>query len=574
MKKKLQAFLLILCVLISVVYTGCGKATNNNGEVVDNTEGTEADSTTAENSLKDSPMIQANTGKLNVYDDNYRTYSEIFLYSYYDSDGDGIGDIQGLIDKLDYLNDGDDSTDTDLGVNGIWLMPIMPATTYHKYDVTDYYGIDSQYGTMEDFEELITACHERGINVIIDFVMNHTSSQHPWFQAACKYLQGLVEGEQPSAEDCPYYAYYNFSQTVKNDNWYQVEGTDWYYEAPFWSEMPDLNLGNEQVRQEIDDITTFWLDKGVDGFRLDAAKEYYSDTVDPNIEVLTWFQDMVKAKKEDAYIVAEVWTDMETYAKYYVSGIDSCFNFDFANSDGIIANTLKNASGYTASSYGKAVAGLASTFGTYNENYIDAPFYTNHDMGRSAGYYSGDNSEAQTKMAGAMNLFMSGSAFVYYGEELGMKGSGIDENKRAPMQWSSDLDVEGMCDGPEGREAIKMKYGSLEDQAEDAGSIYNFYKQAIKLRNIYPEIARGDVTFVKELSDDEVCAIQKNYNNESIMILFNLSAVQKTVDVSEITLQKEDGTTEMGGMLITGDEAVTYENGTVTMPAYSAIILK
>ena len=116
---------------------------------------------------------------LQIPDDNYRTYYELFVYSFYDSDGDGIGDLQGVLEKLDYLNDGDDTTDMDLGINGIWLMPVMPSVTYHKYDTTDYENIDPQYGTLETFQELLTACHDRGIRVILDLAMNHSSSSHP-----------------------------------------------------------------------------------------------------------------------------------------------------------------------------------------------------------------------------------------------------------------------------------------------------------------------------------------------------------------------------------------------------------
>ena len=195
MKKRIQAILLVLCMATSIVYTGCGNSAagtdwqSNTESTTDIGQQSSGDNTEAGTSkgegdnkagaeLAASPMVMANDSELNVIDDNYRTYYEVFLYSFYDSDGDGIGDIPGLIDKLDYINDGYDSTDTDLGFNGIWLMPIMPSTTYHKYDVTDYEAIDEQYGTMEDFDRLIEECHKRGINVIIDFVMNHTSSQH------------------------------------------------------------------------------------------------------------------------------------------------------------------------------------------------------------------------------------------------------------------------------------------------------------------------------------------------------------------------------------------------------------
>ncbi len=549
MKKKLLSLLLAFSLTLSAV--GCQNK--------EQTGGADAADT-----------ADAAQKQLQVIDDNYRTYYEVFLYSFYDSDGDGIGDINGLIEKLDYINDGDDTTDTDLGCNGIWLMPVMPSTTYHKYDVTDYYDIDPEYGTLEDFENLIAECHDRGINVIIDFVMNHTSSQHEWFQEACAYLESLGEDEEPDISECPYVDYYNFSRERMSGG-YEVEGTDWYYEAPFWSEMPDLNLGSDAVRAELEDIVEFWLDLGVDGFRLDAAKEYYSASTESNIEVLSWFNGMVKEKKPDAYIVAEVWTSMETYVRYYESGIDSCFNFAFADSTGIIASCVKGVSG--ASAYGKAIVSFQDAASEYSDSYIDAPFYTNHDMGRSAGYYAGDYSENQTKIAQAMNLLMSGSAFLYYGEELGMKGSGADENKRAPMYWSEDSSAEGMCTGPAGMDSIKMKYASYEEQAEDENSIYNFVKAVIRLRNTYPEIARGTVIFEEELSDDDICVLRKTYGDEELMLVFCLSQETASIDLSGIAVGSND-TPTIVDMLLTGDEEARLDGSILEMPAYSVVVLK
>jgi glycosidase len=496
----------------------------------------------------------------------------VFVYSFYDSDGDGVGDLQGLIEKLDYINDGDDSTDTDLGCNGIWLMPVMPSTTYHKYDVTDYCDIDAEYGSLDDFKTLLSECHARGINVIIDLVMNHSSSSHPWFTEAVSYLKGLAEGEEPDASVCPYVDYYNFSRE-KNSGYSQIEGTDWYYEAQFWSGMPDLNLGNEAVRQEFDDIVSFWLDLGVDGFRLDAAKEYYSGKDDANVEVLTWFSDMVKAKKEDAYIVAEVWNNMTTYTKYYASGIDSCFNFSFADSSGTIANVLKGASG--ASSYGSAIMQFQDMAASYSDSYIDAPFYTNHDMGRSAGYYAGEFSANQTKMAQALNLWMSGSAFLYYGEELGMKGSGKDENARAPMYWSMDSDAEGMCDGPKDMDTIKMKFESLNEQQGDGDSVYNFVKQVIAIRNAYPEIARGTATLAEDLSNDYVCAIRKEYEGSEVLIVYNLSQESQTVNLSGVSVNSAPAAADaIGGVLLTGEEDISIDGESLILPAYSAVVFR
>ena len=182
-KRRIQALVLALALLVTGVFAGTGKEKEKEPGIID---------------------------------DKYRTYYEVFLYSFSDSNGDGIGDIRGLIDKLDYINDGDDTTDTDLGCNGIWLMPVMPSTTYHKYNVTDYEDIDAEYGDLDDFKELVTECHKRGMRLIIDLVMNHTSSKHPWFEAACDYIEGLG-GAEPSEAECPYFGYYNFTREPKGD---------------------------------------------------------------------------------------------------------------------------------------------------------------------------------------------------------------------------------------------------------------------------------------------------------------------------------------------------------------------
>lgn len=510
--------------------------------------------------------------ELHIIDDKYRTFYEVFIYSFYDSDGDGIGDLQGLTEKLDYINDGDDSTDTDLGCNGIWLMPVMPSTTYHKYDVTDYYEIDPEYGTMEDFEAFMAECEKRDIHVLIDLVINHTSSKHPWFTEAVTYLQNLGDGE-PSVEECPYFDYYHFAREKGNGAWYQVPGTDWYYEAPFWSEMPDLNLSSEAVRNEIAEITQFWLDKGVAGFRLDAAKEYVSDNTTANVEILTWLNDTVKSQKEDAYIVAEVWANADTYAKYYASGIDSTFDFQFAAQDGAIAGTLNGTGGNTAETFGRAVEQVAERISEYNPDFIDAPFYTNHDMGRSAGYYAGEGSEEKTKIAQAMNLLMSGNAFLYYGEELGMKGAGKDENKRAPMQWSADAAAEGMCDGPEYMDNIKMKFGSLEEQEADPSSVYHYVKDVIHIRNVFPEIARGDVEYLEEVSTPQACAFKKTYEGSEILLVYNLSAEQVSLDRSGITVNgREWSSLTAKAVLLTGEEQIAEEDTMLILPPYSVAV--
>ncbi|MBD5486026.1 MAG: alpha-amylase [Lachnospiraceae bacterium] len=574
------ALVMALCLMF---VTSCGKA-EEVPQAAGQTEGAAEEDVGGASDAQQGDMAEAESGEaaqsqlditdtipLNIIDDNYRTYYEVFVYSFYDSNGDGIGDLQGLISKLDYINDGDDTTDEDLGCNGIWLMPVHPSPTYHKYDVTDYYDIDPVYGTLDDFKEFLAACDERGIKVIMDLVLNHSSSKHPWFQEACTYLKNLGDGE-PNTEECPYFDYYHFSKEEQS-GYYKVAGTDWYYEGQFWSEMPDLNLDCEALRDEIAKITAYWLDMGVGGFRLDAVKEYYTDGQQENIDFLAWLTDVVKEQKDDAYLVGEAWLNINEYSRYYASGMDSLFNFAFAGAEGVIAKVMN---GTSAEKYGTSCASLTETFGQYNENYIDAPFYTNHDMARSVGYYVGENSLNRVKMAGAMNLFMSGSAFVYYGEELGMKGSGKDENKRAPMYWSKDSETEGMCDGPADMDSFEMKYDSLEEQQPDCDSIYNYYKKAIKVRNQNPEIARGTAEYLDQVSGEKICVLRKVYDGSEVLLVFNTGAENEAVDLSSITLNGNavGDTTEVRATLTTGDEAVAIEGSVATMPGYSVLIVK
>lgn len=571
MKKKV--LVLLLTALCVQTLWGCGKETTAYSEdVSDATE--KAMEKETEEELTAVDFMEEINGTLKPVEtnDEYCDYYEIFVYSFFDSDGDGIGDINGIIEKLDYLNDGDESTNDDLGVNGIWLMPVMPSPSYHKYDVIDYYNIDEQYGSLEDFQNLLAECDKRGIRVIMDLVMNHSSSQNEWFTKACEYLQNLPAGSEPNEEECPYVAYYHFTKEAKN-KYHQIPQTDWYYEGQFQDGMPDLNLKNEKVLDEFEKIADYWLAMGVSGFRLDAVSEYETGSVDQSIEELNEFVKRVKEDHQDCYLVGEVWQDMTTYTKFYKSGIDSCFDFAFADSAGVIANTVKKASGYTASSYGKAQENILSAIKENSENGIDAPFYTNHDMARGAGYYSGENSQAQTKTAQAMNLFMTGNSFLYYGEELGMKGSGKDENKRAPMYWSDNTQEKGLCVGPPDMDSVKMKYASYAEQKEDGNSIYQYIRQVYKLKKAYPQIARGAVTFEEEYSGEDVCVVRKTYEESEILIAYNISPNEQNIDLKNINMQN-GSQPEVGGILLTGAENIDLSDGILTMPAYSVVILK
>ena len=507
--------------------------------------------------------MESINGKLkeNVPDDKYRTTYEIFVGSFYDSDGDGIGDLKGVEEKLDYIKD--------LGFNQIWLMPICPSPTYHKYDVSDYMSIDPDYGTMEDFESLVAACHKDGIKIITDLVLNHTSTQHPWFQKAKEYLKNLKDGEKPDAKKCPYVNYYNFTREEGESGYSQLSGSMWYYEAQFWEGMPDLNLDNKAVRNEIKKITDFWLDKGVDGFRLDATTSYYTGNEEKTIEFLKWLNDEVKAKDPDAYLVGECWTDLATYARYYKSGADSFFDFDFADTNGVIKKTVNGE--ITAKGYGEEmVTAQEKIAGNSDGKGIEAPFYTNHDLARSAGYYPGDDG-SKTKFAEGLNLMMSGCAFVYYGEEIGMKGSGSDENKRAPMYWTSDSTAKGMTKGPKDMDLFDMKYDPEDKQVKSDSSILSYVKQAIKLRNSFPAIARGTITLDENASGDDILVITKTPSDSSydpVVLVYNTGEKSATLKKSDLP----DGFTKLSGVLTVDKGEITEKDGTITMPKESIAV--
>ncbi len=536
---------LLLCVLMLV---GCTSQQESNAP---DSSGASVDAPQTEKALSEIKKLGSSP------DDNYRTWYEIFVYSFCDSNGDGIGDLAGVCSKLDYLQE--------LGINGIWLMPIHPSTTYHKYNVSDYYAIDPAYGTMEDFEALLAECKARNIKVILDLVVNHSGYDHPWFQAAADYLKKLPQGQEPDPDECPYVDYYTFSR--ENSSGMRIlKGTNWYYEAMFSHDMPDLNLGNPALREEIEKIMAFWMEKGVAGFRLDAAKEFYSGKVSMNVEVLSWLQRAATAIDPDAYMVAEVWENFTTIADYYESGITSIFNFAFGNANGKIISVIRAAgTPKTVSTYATALEKADKAYGENNPGYIDAPFLSNHDVGRIAGFCAQDLSK--TKLAGAMNLFMSGSAFIYYGEEIGMTGAGNDPSKRAPMYWNVARDNGTTQPPPACIVPENYPFGSLEEQRGDDASVYNYYRQAIAIRKAVPAISHGRTTAETTLNKGCVSAFKKTWNDQECIVLMNISQDGATVDLTGYE------TWTLGAQLCTGEERCNYAGASLQLPAYAVAVL-
>ena len=357
---------------------------------------------------------------------NDAVFYEIFVRSFYDSDGDGIGDFNGITQKLNYLNDGDPSTTDDLGVTGLWLMPIHPSGSYHGYDVIDYYAVNSEYGSMDDFKTMLTEAHQRGIKVIIDLVLNHTSSSNPWFLDAV------------ANPDSPYRDWYIFSETDPGsagawgqDAWHQTSSGDYYF-GNFDRSMPDLNYEHPAVRAEMGKITEFWLEEvGVDGFRLDAARylveeDGWSSDTTANHEYWREFRQVYKAANPDAMTVGEVWAAASIISQYLQGDeLDLAFSFNLA--DAILLQTgIRSAPSLRAAIEQNLL---------YLPDPSDAIFLSNHDTNRVMSRLGGDVAKAKT--AATILLTLPGVPFVYYGEEIGLTGVKPDEDIRTPMLWSS-----------------------------------------------------------------------------------------------------------------------------------------
>ena len=578
MKNKKYVLCMLGMVMTMLCMSGCGKTANDmqesyeeSGSIQENEQEKTEESTQEHSQAADTAVNETANAvggwigeeypyeqELQIVDDNYRNYYEIFVYSFYDSDGDGIGDLNGVTQKLDYIRN--------MGFNGIWLMPVFQSTTYHKYDTVDYMQIDPEYGSTEDMQNLIEECHKRGIRIILDFVMNHTSSQHPWFTQACEYLEQLPQGAEPDEQECPYVGYYHFANEQKQD-YYQVKNTDWYYEGVFWSEMPDLNLENEQLRAELGQIASYWIGMGIDGFRMDAAMHFEENDTTANTEILNWFYEYCLNQNPDFYMVSEVWANEAAIADYYASGTPSMFNFDLADKEGKLIKAARGT--YKAANLVQSMLKYQTDFAAKNPDYIDAPFITNHDMGRVANALRNDSDDL--KMAGGLLMTLSGNPFVYYGEEIGMSSAGTkDENKRLPFIWS-DTDTAGMTKGPKDADAgITSAFAGVEEQQADLDSILNYYKRALRLRNENPELARGTIEAVETLCDGHQAVITKTWEDSTIAVVYKTSDEAIEVNLAGSAIDSM----AIRGYLTLHGEAITLENGVLTMPAQSICIMK
>ena len=493
--------------------------------------------------------------------DNERVFYEIFVGSFSDGDGNGTGDLRGIINRMDYLNDGNDFDGKSLGVEGLWLTPIFKSPSYHKYDVTDYYQIDPMFGTEDDLKELLDLCHQRNVKVILDLVINHTGSQNAWFKA---FQQAHKDG---NADD-PYYDFYTWRShddpNPAGRTFAVVSGTRDFYECNFSGDMPELNYDNDAVRQAVLDVAKYYLDLGVDGFRFDAAKYVYFGDHAKSEAFWEWYLSELRAYKPDIYTVAEVW-DSDGITDQYFPAVD-CFDFTVSQANGLISDTAK--------------AGNVNTYVSYVQKYIEnvtakredaryIPFITNHDMDRAAGFLT----VASGHMKTAANLYIlgPGSPFIYYGEELGMRGSrggaNTDANRRLAMLWGDDDKVKD----PSGTTYDKSKQADTSAQAQlaDGNSLYSYYKQLIEVRKANPEIARGTYTALR-FPEGKAGGFVSEWQGNTVCVLHNTSMHEATVDLSAAT----DLTFTTVAAAVGVEGTASLDGSTVTIGAQTSVVLR
>ncbi|MBI2569761.1 MAG: alpha-amylase [Candidatus Schekmanbacteria bacterium] len=430
-------------------------------------------------------------------------FYEVFVRSFQDSDGDGVGDLNGLISRLDYLNDGRVGG-ADLGVDALWLMPIFAAASYHGYDTVDYEAVDAAYGSGVDFDRLIAEAHRRGIRVIVDLVVNHTSDQHPWF----------ISASNPASPDRSKYVWRGdnpgWSQPWGGGSvWHPLGGA--FYYGVFWSGMPDLNLTSTAVRDEIVRIARGWLARGVDGFRLDAVR--YAIETGPGSgqqdtpETHAWWRDFARRAKDgngNAFLVGEAWADTRTVGRYYGALDEMDATFDFALQDAIV-KTLQ----YRSAQF------LADVFCALADGYpagaLDAVFLGNHDMARLATRLESD--PARLTLAAVLQTTLPGTPFLYYGEEIGMRNAKIpadypaDLAYRTPMQWDATGNG-GFTSGtpwfPLGEDYAETNAAA---QQADPDSLWHRYRRLLAIRKQSEPLAVGDFVPVHALGAAEPAVV-------------------------------------------------------------------
>lgn len=455
---------------------------------------------------------------------------EIFVRSFYDTNNDGIGDFNGVTAKLPYLKD--------LGVKTLWLMPIMPSPSYHGYDVADYYGVNPDYGTMSDFDNLLAEAKKYNIDIMIDIVFNHSSTQNPWFKQS---YEDYVSNNTSLDSKADWYCWIDHYQTGYS---IYTGSKGIYYESRFDHSMPDLNTQNEAVRAEMLKILKYWVEKGVDGFRFDAVKYFDFNNTKYNVEFMTYLHDEIVKDYPGIYFVGECWDGITVINDYYKSTFESFFTFGSSldgNGDASIVGQVKTLT--SANSFASTIENRERIMKENNPNAYSSYFLSNHDMDRASNSLTNENA----KLAASLYLLLPGTPYMYYGEEIELMGKrktapedASDARRRLPMIWSM-TDKNGECGFPEPHRVDLMtneqvKLGVAE-QMDKNYSLWNHYKKVIEIRNKYPFIKNSVFTNLTKQIDtklDNILAYELSYGDESIIVIHNFENANASVDLSKI----------------------------------------
>ena len=446
------------------------------------------------------PVAVRDPGSALAADWRQGVFAEIFVRGYKDSDGDGIGDLRGLTERLDYLQD--------LGVSGLWLMPVTRSQDGdHGYAVTDYRRVESDYGSLADMDTLLREAHARGIGVVLDYVMNHSAARHPAFVNAA------------SDRGNAYRDWYLF-QASQPQGWSVYGGNPWrsgssgHYYAPFWDQMPDFNLRNTSVVEWHHDNLRFWLNRGVDGFRFDAVGNLVEngpsawENQPENFTLMNGVRQLVGSYQQ-RFMVCEGPSRPLQFATACGSA------FAFGHQTDVIAAARGNTT---------AIAAVADYFATAPAGM--STMLSNHDS--FAGDRLMDSSQlngnlAQYRLAAATYLLQPGTPFIYYGEEIGMRSAqnlSGDPKLRTPMSWSGDPVRAGFTTGTPFR-ALSANVAAFNVQAQAAqqNSLLNWYQAVIAVRQAHPALRRG--IHVSATAAGTTLSFQRQDGNQRAVVMIN-----------------------------------------------------
>jgi alpha-amylase len=445
---------------------------------------------------------------------HHGAFAEIFVRAYQDSNGDGVGDLRGVTQRLDYLKD--------LGIKGIWLMPINPSEDGdHGYAVMDYRAIEPAYGNLADFDELVKQAHARGIGVIMDYVINHSAAKHPLFIEAASSAQS------------PYRDWYVWQPNAPK-GWNIFGANPWHqtphgaYLAQFNPSMPDFNFANPEVKKFHLDNMRFWLNRGVDGFRFDAVthliengpKAWYDQA--GSYAVMGELRSELAAQYQNRYFVCEATSGVEKYASPDVCGHAFAFGYQYD-----VVNAARGKS--------KAIKNVAMFFNSPRPEL--ATMLSNHDL--FAGERAWDQfkgNQAQYRLAAATYLLQPGTPFIYYGEEVGMSAHPSlqgDPKLRVPMSWTADANNRGFTQAKPFRGfAANSQQQNVELQLMKADTLHAFYVDILKLRNRYPSLSRG--SYKHAFTQGKAMGFQREWQGERALVLINYGTNDHAITVENL----------------------------------------